>query len=99
MKGGKHIIFVEDSFLRYPFGEKVPVEFKIEVKVLLRKYSLTISMFIVEIENDCLLDVGFLRKVNLGNIFDFAFDSSETRTLFSYTGFFRGSFYRREKTL
>jgi hypothetical protein len=62
--------------IRYPSGEKVPIEFKVEVEVQIGKYSEEIPMFVAEISDDCLLGVDFLKKINLEGIFEFAFGST-----------------------
>lgn len=38
-----------------------------------------ISLLVAEISDVCLLGVDFLKKVNLENVFDFAFATSELR--------------------
>ncbi|EFN80165.1 hypothetical protein EAI_14394, partial [Harpegnathos saltator] len=50
--------------LVYPTGEKVPVRSQVFVKVELGKFSLKMSMFIVEIADDCLLEIDFLTRTN-----------------------------------
>jgi len=67
---------VGDCKLRYPTGENVSVEFKINTEVKLGKFFIKIPMFVSEISDDCLLGVDFLRKINLNNIFESAFGDS-----------------------
>jgi len=75
---GKHIIRIRDGSVRYPSGEIVPIEFKVKVKVFLGKYSVEISMFVMEMSDDCLLGADFLKKVNLENVFGHAFGFPES---------------------
>jgi len=49
-----------DCRLRYPTGENVIVESKVDVKVELGKHSVEICMFVAKISDDCLLGVDFL---------------------------------------
>lgn len=63
--------------LRYPTGERVPVEFEVEVKVEIGKYSIVIPMLIADINDDCLLGVDFLKIINLEKIFETAFETPE----------------------
>ncbi|XP_071652203.1 uncharacterized protein [Temnothorax longispinosus] len=78
VREGKHIIQIKDNSLRYPTGEVVPIEFKVMAKVLLGKYFVEIPMYVIDMDDDCLLGVDFLRKINLENVFEFAFISSES---------------------
>lgn len=70
-------ILEEKLILKYPSGEEVPVKFRVKVEVQLGKYSETISMFVMEMKDDCLLGADFLKKIKLENIFDDAFRSLE----------------------
>jgi len=56
--------------LKYPTGEEVAVKFKTKVFVELGKFSVEFTMFVAEIDDDCLLGIDFLSTVGLGNIFD-----------------------------
>jgi len=49
--------------LRYPTGEDVVVESKVDVRVELGKHSVEICMFVSKISDDCLLGVDFLKKL------------------------------------
>jgi len=59
---------------------------KIVAKVYLRSYMVEISLFVAEINDDCLLGVGFLKMINLENVFDSAFGKMklEIETNFTY---------------
>jgi len=76
INGTERKIDVGDCKLRYPTGENVSVEFKIDTEIELGKFFIKIPMFISEISDDCLLGVNFLRRVNLNNIVDSAFGDS-----------------------
>ncbi|XP_071580822.1 uncharacterized protein [Temnothorax nylanderi] len=78
VREGKHIIQIKDNSLRYPTGEVVPIEFKVMAKVLLGRYFVEIPMYVIDMDDDCLLGVDFLRKINLENVFESAFVSSES---------------------
>lgn len=78
VKAGKHIIRIRDGSVRYPSGEIVPIEFKVNVKVFLGKYSVEILMYVMEMNDDCLLGADFLKKVNLKNVFGHAFGFPES---------------------
>lgn len=58
-----------NNYLCYPTGEKVPILFRVCMKVELGKISEKVSMFAVEMNDDCLLGADFLRKLNLERIF------------------------------
>ncbi|KMQ90068.1 integrase core domain protein [Lasius niger] len=62
--------------LRYPTGEKVDVKFWAEIKVELGKYSVVIPMFVAEINDECLLGIDFLKKINLDKVFTSVFGTS-----------------------
>ncbi|KMQ87894.1 hypothetical protein RF55_12700 [Lasius niger] len=57
--------------LRYPTGERVPVEFEVEVKVEIGRYSIVVVMLIADINDNCLLGVDFLKIINLEKVFFF----------------------------
>ena len=63
--------------LKYPTGERVPVEFEIEVKVEIGRYSIVVPMFIADINDDCLLGADFLKIINLEKVFETAFGTPE----------------------
>jgi hypothetical protein len=67
--------------LRYPTGEKVPIISKKEVKIVLGDHSLEFPVFIAEIEDDCILGVDFLSRLNLEGVFDSNFCSSKSKKL------------------
>lgn len=67
-------IEIKKHNLRYPTGEKVLVKCKVFSKVEIGKYFVKIPMFVAEINDECLLGVDFLKKINLENIFDVAFN-------------------------
>jgi len=52
------------------------VEFQVEIKVEIGKYSILIPMFVAKINDDCLLGADFLRRIGLQNIFDREFNES-----------------------
>lgn len=79
VQGGGKLLPVKNHNLRYPTGEMVRIENKILSKIELGKYSVEIPLLIAEISDDCLLGVDFLKKINLENIFDSVFTSSESR--------------------
>lgn len=64
----KEKIFGENLLLKYPTGEKVPIECKVVVEVSVGKYFVRVPMFVAEISDDCILGADFL-KINLQNIF------------------------------
>lgn len=49
------------------------MKFRVKVKVLLRKHSISIPIYVAEINDDCLLGVFFLE-----NVFESAFDLLDT---------------------
>lgn len=51
------------------------------VKIQLGKYFIEIPMFVSKINNDCLLNIDFLRIVNLENVFEFAFGIPKFKVL------------------
>lgn len=53
----------ERSNLRYSTGEKVPVTLKTKVVVSLEKFCETLSPFICEIQDDCILGGDFFGKM------------------------------------
>jgi len=69
-------IRIRNCNLRYPTGEKVLVEFQVEIKVEIGKHSILIPMFVAKINDDCLLGADFLRRIGLQNIFDREFNES-----------------------
>jgi len=70
--------FSNNRSLRYPTGEKVPIECEIVVEVRIGKYNVQVSMFVAEIRDDCILGADFLRTINLQDIFTPIFkDSSD----------------------
>lgn len=75
---------VSNSNLIYPIGEKVPVMFKVLVNVEIGKYHEEIPMFVANINDNCLLDIDFLKKVNLEKFFE------------SFSGILE---YKKERTL
>ncbi|KMQ88146.1 integrase core domain protein [Lasius niger] len=70
-------IRVKDHNLRYPTKEKVLVESKVKVKIEIGKYSVEIPMFVTEINDECLLEVDFLKMINLENVFDSLFEEAQ----------------------
>ena len=73
----KRKILSEHLNLRYPTGEKVPVESQVEIKVEIGKYVVQVPMFVAEINDDCLLGVDFLKIVNLEQTFKNVFGALE----------------------
>jgi len=70
--------FNSNRSLRYPTGEKVPIECEVVVEVRIGKYNVQVSMFVAEIRDDCILGADFLRTINLQDIFTPIFkDSSD----------------------
>jgi len=70
--------------LKYPTGEEVSVKFKTKVFVELGKFSVEFTMFVADIDDNCLLGIDFLSTVRLENIFDSYFgdfDSGKERNL------------------
>lgn len=55
----------------------MPIEFKVKVTVGLGKFSKEISMYVLEMNEDCLLGVDFLKEAGLVNVFEEAFGFSE----------------------
>jgi len=76
IEGTERKFDVGDCKLRYPTGENVFVEFKIDTEVELGKFFIKIPMFVSEISDDCLLGVDFFRRINLNNIFESIFGDS-----------------------
>jgi len=75
---GKKRIFSGNRGLRYPTGEKVPIEYEVVVEIRIGKYNVRASMLVAEICDDCILGADFLRTINLQDIFTPIFrDSSE----------------------
>jgi len=56
---------INDCGLRYPTGEDVVVESKVDVRVELGRHSVEICMFASKISDDCLLGVDFLKKIGI----------------------------------
>jgi len=70
--------------LKYPTGEEVSVKFKTKVFVELGKFSVEFTMFVANIDDDCLLGIDFPSTVRLENVFDSFFgdfDSGKERNL------------------
>jgi hypothetical protein len=59
--------------LKYSTGEEVSVQFKVLAQVIVGKFSLEFLLFVTEMFDDCILEVDFLRKINLTKIFEFEF--------------------------
>lgn len=76
---GKEEICEENYNLRYPTGEKVSVGPRVILEVYIGKNLVEIPMFVVEMSEDCILGVDFLKAVKLENIFESAFGSSEEK--------------------
>lgn len=65
--------------LKYPTREDVLVEFMVKVEVEIEKVSKKISMFVVDMKDNCLLGVDFQRSVGLGNVFESSFNHLESK--------------------
>ncbi|KYQ55565.1 hypothetical protein ALC60_05628 [Trachymyrmex zeteki] len=57
-------------------GEQITVKYKIITKVRLARYFLEVPMLIAKINDDCILEVDFLKLFNLQNTFDSIFLNS-----------------------
>ena len=68
IKSENILIPINTETLRYPTGEKVPVMFKISVKIHIGKYSVDIIVFVGNITDDCILGSDFLNKVVVSNL-------------------------------
>lgn len=77
----KERIRAERCNLRYPTGEKVSIVFKVNVEVQIVKYSKNILMFGADINDDYLLEVDFLKTVDLANIFESVFEPNKEKGL------------------
>ncbi|KYN09428.1 hypothetical protein ALC57_18460, partial [Trachymyrmex cornetzi] len=75
-------IKIDNCSLTYPTGEKVSINYKVHTKVRLRSYLVEISMLVAKINDDCILDIDFLEKLNLGNIFESIFNSQKETSLY-----------------
>jgi len=70
--------------LKYPTGEEVSVKYKTKIFVELGKFLVEFTMFVANIDDDCLLETDFLSTVRLENVFDSFFgdfDSGKERNL------------------
>jgi len=61
---GEKRTFSGNRSLRYPTGEKVPIECEVVVEVRIGKYNVQVSMLVAEIRDDCILGVDFLRTIS-----------------------------------
>lgn len=55
----------KNSRLIYLTGKIVPIQYQINMKVQLEKFSIDLSMFNADMKEDCLLDNGFLSFLDL----------------------------------
>lgn len=62
-----------NSNLRYPTGEKVPIEFHIKARIEIGTCSLDMLMFVAEIQDDCILGADFLSRMGIEEILKSAF--------------------------
>lgn len=69
IKKSNQRILIKNNFLKYPTGERVPIKYKIKVKIDIGKFSEEIEVFVADIVDECLLGVDFLLKVGLEEIF------------------------------
>jgi hypothetical protein len=60
--------------LRYASGEMVPIKSRVLVKLSLGKFLLEMPMFVMDMEEDCLLGDDFLSKTSLSEFFDAIFE-------------------------
>jgi len=70
VKEPKRQFEVNGTYIKYPTGEVVPVQFKVIVKVELGKYSLSVPMLVADISDDCILGADFLKMINEEKVFD-----------------------------
>ena len=61
--------------LKYPSGEIVPIKSRFLVKLSLGKFLMEMPMYVMEMEEDCLLGDDFLSKTGLSEFFDTLFGS------------------------
>jgi len=76
LRGLKRVPLAGSITLKYPTGEKVPVENKIEVLVKIGDFAERICAYEVDMEEECLLGTDFLLKVKFNTILDSFFKSS-----------------------
>jgi len=69
-------IKINNCNLKYPTGDKVSINYKVYTKVWLGIYLIKIPMLVAKI-NKCILDVDFLEKLNLENIFESVFSNQK----------------------
>ena len=70
-------IKINNCNLTYPAGEKVTIGYKMYITIRLGNYLVEIPMLIAKVNNDCILGIDFLEKINLGNIFESIFHNQK----------------------
>lgn len=70
----RHIPYYNSFDLRYPTGEKVPIEARILVNIKLGKFSVELPVFVVDMQEDCLVGTDFLLLTNSENVFNPIFE-------------------------
>jgi len=76
-RGGVRGLWKEESKIRYPTGEEVPIKFEEKAQIELGEFSLKFPLLVAEILDDCLLGVDFLKEIRLENIFEPIFGTPE----------------------
>jgi len=69
----KQRVFRSKSFnLKYPTGERVPMEFKVRALIEVGELSIKLPVYVVDMKDDCLLGSDFLSATNFeGNLVSF----------------------------
>lgn len=49
--------------LRYPTGKKVSIKFRCEARIAVGRISLSMSLYIADMHENCILETDFFRKV------------------------------------
>ncbi|EFN84026.1 hypothetical protein EAI_09440, partial [Harpegnathos saltator] len=66
--------------LIYPTGEEVPIRNKVYCQVQLGSFEVKMSMLVVDIEDECLLEADFFEAIGAERIFESLFGNSSCRT-------------------
>ena len=75
MRSDESKVKINNCNFKYPTGEKIAIDYKMYITVRLGNYSIEIPILVAKINDDCILGVDFLEKINLGNIFESIFHS------------------------
>jgi len=70
LRFSKQQVFRDKSFnLKYPTGKRVPVKFEVGALIEVGKLSMKLSVYAVNMKDDCLLGNDFLSAMNFEEIF------------------------------